>query len=485
MRRWSLLLTGLALTVRLLAIGRESLWYDETFTAWLAALPLDRMIVATLGDVHPPLWYVIEWVTVRLIGQSEAALRLPAALCSAWSVGELYRLIRLVAGHREGLIAGGLAVIMPGLIYYGQEARMYSLLALLILIASRALLAGQWRVFVPCAALALYTHNLAAPYLVVLAGIALARYPVSLVVRRFAVVGALWLPWSAGLVYQLSHVVAGFWLPPPGSIGGALYYLFYSTVYVRVPELLQFHALIAVLAVTLVALYTLRDDWRRLLPVGALAFGPSVLLYLVSVCWRPVLLDRALVPAGQVVTGLWGAALARMSRQGRAALLAVLAPTLAAGLYGYYFEADAARPPVTDYSNIIRQGWHAGDVIYHINLASLITTAYYLPDEQFPAYLLPQANDLSQSLTEETKAVMGIRSESLASLGARGYRRAWLLWVDTPVVSDIERTAARHAVDRYQVVRTYHLLDEDLASFTVVLLDLRKRNVTARNDEAN
>src|SRR4030042_3827073 len=112
---WLLFLV--ALVSRLATAGLESLWYDESFTAWLAVLPLDRAMLATAGDVHPPLWYLIEWLTVRALGNSEWALRFPAGVFSALAVVESYYLVKHLASERAGLIAAGLLAILPGPLY--------------------------------------------------------------------------------------------------------------------------------------------------------------------------------------------------------------------------------------------------------------------------------------------------------------------------------------------------------------------------------
>ena len=61
---------AVAAALRFFMIARAPLWYDENFTLILARLPFEGMIQATAGDVHPPLWYVLEigrascWVRV-------------------------------------------------------------------------------------------------------------------------------------------------------------------------------------------------------------------------------------------------------------------------------------------------------------------------------------------------------------------------------------------------------------------------------------
>ena len=114
----------------------QGLWYDEAFTWRVARLPFPRMMEALAGDVHPPLWYVIEWVTIRLFGESEVVLRLPALLFGVLGLWLVYRLgLALGYARKTSTLAAVLLAGLPGWIYYSQEARMYTLLACGVLVA--------------------------------------------------------------------------------------------------------------------------------------------------------------------------------------------------------------------------------------------------------------------------------------------------------------------------------------------------------------
>src|SRR4051812_28672479 len=55
-----LLLLGFAL--RLYHLGGESLWYDETVSAYLAGQPLPELIAHTARDIHPPAYYLLLYI---------------------------------------------------------------------------------------------------------------------------------------------------------------------------------------------------------------------------------------------------------------------------------------------------------------------------------------------------------------------------------------------------------------------------------------
>ncbi|MGH7411836.1 MAG: hypothetical protein ACREJ6_12360, partial [Candidatus Methylomirabilis sp.] len=54
----------LALTIvggwlRFQSLGRDSLWLDESISAWQAHLPLRELLPAVARDVHPPLYFLL------------------------------------------------------------------------------------------------------------------------------------------------------------------------------------------------------------------------------------------------------------------------------------------------------------------------------------------------------------------------------------------------------------------------------------------
>jgi hypothetical protein len=107
----------------------------------------------------------------------------------------------------------------------------------------------------------------------------------------------------------------------------------------------------------------------------------------------------------------------------------------------------------------VRENWQTGDAIYNINIASDITTSYYL--DQFPAYLVPEPGDLSQSLSDETRVAMGIkqREVDVKHLAASGVRRLWLFESTGGVISELEINASRDIRSEYPVLQTWTLLD--------------------------
>ncbi len=474
MRRW--LLPGLfllSLVIRLAGIGSDSFWYDEAFTAHLARLSLPHLLTAIAGDVHPPAFYLVEWVASRVLGNSELALRIPSAIFSAFATTELWQLAKKLGGQRWAWGASLLFLAMPGQQYYAQEARMYAQLTALVLTGTRAAVErNHWRL-APVLGLILYTQNLGAVYAGAIGLLAFWKSGRRAMLPG-ALAGASWLPWLPTMIHQASDVSNGFWVAP-GTAGGTLYYLLFSTFYARIPAWAWAHAAALAIALTLIAVWTLRKEWRTYAPLAIIAFVPVAFLYIASVAWRPVMVPRVLIPSGAAVIALWAAGITKMQASTRKATLAVLVPMIALGMGSYYMRPDVTRYNLQPSVSIVADNWQDHDAVYNLNLDTMITYGYYLPADQYPTFALPHAGDLAQSLTDETKTAMGLkqREYSIDDLASQGYRRVWLMYADSPVVSDAESVEGQAIIDSHHVIATYPTFDDGMDRLIIYLIDLR------------
>ncbi len=77
-----------AVILRGWGLTSSPLWYDEAYTALLAGLPFDRMMTAIIGDVHPPLYYlmVADWGSSPLGLRSFSLFLSVLALVIFWLV---------------------------------------------------------------------------------------------------------------------------------------------------------------------------------------------------------------------------------------------------------------------------------------------------------------------------------------------------------------------------------------------------------------
>ena len=118
----------LAFWLRIDAVGDWSLRWDESFSVWFAQMGLAEGTIKTAEDIHPPLYFWLLHVWVRLAGISEFAIRALSVFLGLMTVAAVWSLtLRL---SRRGL-AAALAVLLitlsPFHIPWSQDARMYPL----------------------------------------------------------------------------------------------------------------------------------------------------------------------------------------------------------------------------------------------------------------------------------------------------------------------------------------------------------------------
>lgn len=122
------------------ALGGKSLWWDESLSLHRAkgsvAYVLSNRITLSDNvdsidtvDNHPPLYFLLLWAAVRLAGQSEFVLRFLSLASVVLLVPLLYVTGRRLVDEWAGLAAAVLGALSPMYLWYGQEARMYAMLA--------------------------------------------------------------------------------------------------------------------------------------------------------------------------------------------------------------------------------------------------------------------------------------------------------------------------------------------------------------------
>jgi 4-amino-4-deoxy-L-arabinose transferase-like glycosyltransferase len=135
--RWlvGLFLVGVGVAgVALRFVTRSDLWLDEALSANIAALPLGDLFDALARDGHPPLYYVLLHGWMQVVGEGDLAVRSLSGLVSVATLP-----VAWVAGRRYGGRVCAVATVVvlatsPFALRYATEARMYSLVMLLVLL---------------------------------------------------------------------------------------------------------------------------------------------------------------------------------------------------------------------------------------------------------------------------------------------------------------------------------------------------------------
>jgi mannosyltransferase len=163
-------LTWLALALRLHRLAYQSLWRDEVDTLRFAsrALP-DLLATFRRPGENGPLYFLGMRTWLAVTGSSEFALRFPSVLAGTLAVPVTYVVVHRLTGRTTALVAALLMTTAPYLVWYGQEARMYAVLTVLVplslwltvVVMERG---GWWRwiLLYVVTSLSFYTHVLAA-----------------------------------------------------------------------------------------------------------------------------------------------------------------------------------------------------------------------------------------------------------------------------------------------------------------------------------
>ncbi len=462
------LVTLLAFALRAFGLGRQSLWYDEGVSVFLARMSLAARTAWTANDIQPPLYYNLLHGWIALAGDSEFALRFLSLVFGLLTVPLMYATGRRLSGPLTGLLAAFLAAISPLYLWYSQEARMYTLLTFLGLLSSYLLLRALeereqgrrrwlWVAYAAANMAAVYTHYFAffvvafqAVYLLVWAGPRRAWRRLAEGALAIAAVGLTYLPW---LPYVLDRyrVDASFWQGTL-KLDEALRKIFIAfATGETVLEPVAAKLLVIYLLIFTIAL--LIHATRNPQPATRFTFhAPRPLVFLTLYLFLPILLiltlsyrnpkfnARYLMVASPpflliIAAGL--AALRRWSRESAGWRRAVsLLAALGSGLfilsvsayadYNAYFDVWFTKPDFRAAARIVRQGLGPGEAI-------ILTSGHMFPvfDYYFPhsgRALIPDMAVLDTSRTLD----FGVADDLNRALA--GKRGVWVvLWQDEVV----------------------------------------------------
>lgn len=445
---------ALALMVRLPSLGERSLWYDEAFAVLFAEQGLDAMLYGTLtpvqggaSDIHPLLYYLTLDVWMRLVGQDVALIRLWGVLLGVASVGVLSGLLNMLLGRPVALWGGLLAALAPFHVHYSQEARMYGLLALLLMGATACYVQAErqtgrrrwltWVAFGVCAGLAMYTQQLAAFYLLALALLpVLQRRPATLkgVMLGASVAVLIYAPWLVNIPAQFAKVRAYYWVERPEISDLFQTQFLFLSIYAELPAL---ERLVSLALASVLALLALAMLWLilRQARYRALRSGVVVLLWLwlipVLLMWgvsqvQPVYLERGLIASAMMLYGLIGWALAYAPRLFRALMLGCGATLMVLGLGTQYTLQSFPYSPMRELITELRSTWQDGDRLVHFNKLSALPARFY-GRELSQAYLADPLGAPEDTLARPTQEALGfLASRDMASAVGEA-ERVWVL----------------------------------------------------------
>lgn len=217
-------------------VTTSPLWLDEALSVNIARLPLADIPDALRHDGHPPLYYVLLHGWMELFGAGDIATRALSGVIGLALLPLTWLTARRIGGRQVAWAGTLVLAVSPFAVRYSTEARMYSLLSVLViggwLLADDALAernrpaTGRLVALAVIAGLLLWTHYwsmwlLGAAGLLLLGRIVWARRrgheaeqrSATWVLGALAVGGLTFLPWLPNLLYQAAHTGTPWALP--------------------------------------------------------------------------------------------------------------------------------------------------------------------------------------------------------------------------------------------------------------------------------
>ena len=445
----------LALFVRFLGVVSRPIWYDEAFSILFSEKGLGAMLYGTLAptgagsaDIHPLGYYTLLWLWMKVFGQSLIAVRLLSIIAGLISVYLVYRIAyEAFCDFTTALYSALFAALAPFQIHYAQEIRMYSFLGMWLLLATYAYQRGAktnewkwWGLFSLSAALAQYTHNLAAFYLVALALSPLLRKDWK-TLRQVTIAGIgaliLYLPWALQLPAQFAKIQSSYWVQRP-DLSDALTLLMVYIANTPLPtQWIAGILLTAILVVTIgmiqTANYVRQTGTSDGLWLMYLSFAPALLLMVFSQ-WRPVYIERALVPSGAIFC-IWLAWVVRkLDRQKPVQYLMVGLLSIASvlGIYQHLTYRDFPYGPFVALDRYLREQSHSQSVIVHSNKLSMLPAMLFDRDLS-QSFIGDELGSSTDTLAAATQEVLNIHAETDIASATREAKQVWYIIYDRSI----------------------------------------------------
>jgi hypothetical protein len=145
--------------LRVSGAGSAAIWFDEANTLYRSGIPFFTLLTErseNSGDIF------LELILRPLLAISHSVwmLRLPsilAGLVSLWLVWKLMQWFKF--NLLQQCLTSALVAFLPGLLWIGQDARVYGLLACVFLAALWFVLEGRWLGVIATCGLMIYCHS--------------------------------------------------------------------------------------------------------------------------------------------------------------------------------------------------------------------------------------------------------------------------------------------------------------------------------------
>lgn len=451
----------------------RSFWYDEAFSILISEKGPQAILAGTLtmdepsvtADIHPPTYYFLLDGWMRLFGTSILAARILSLLLGVGILINIFLLTRELLGAPSALLASLGVAVFPFQVQFATEIRMYALLTFFLTLATYTFIKGMrtgsikwWVLFALFAALAQYTQNLAAFYLIPLALTGLVKRDWKLVRRTlFAGLGSviLYIPWLIHLPAQFAKIQHHYWIERPTLVEMINLLLRYTTNLPLPNQWMLPSLFIAFLSVTLAVLQTMRAARQKLpgykigLWLAWLSFAPPLFLWLFSQ-WTPVYVERALL-ASQAVFCAWLAWVllkTSMPRVIQWSVVLLLTAAIGIGLSQLLTNNGTGFDPLKKVEAVLVAEIQPGDVVVHSNKLTYLPFFYYDPSLPMNFVSDPPGGS-TDTLSKATRKILGVNDAPDIESAVSGAQRIWFVIYEESVAEYVAAGYTTHEHLRY------------------------------------
>jgi mannosyltransferase len=123
----------ISIILRFYHLDFNSIWLDEAATYFHSGSLSDIFDYynTSIDPFNPPLFFLFEFIMIKIAGASEIGLRFFPALFGVLTIPAAYLMGKEFHDKYTGIVTAAIFTFSPFLIYYSQEARAFSLLLLL------------------------------------------------------------------------------------------------------------------------------------------------------------------------------------------------------------------------------------------------------------------------------------------------------------------------------------------------------------------
>jgi len=441
-KRITLLLGSIGILLRIFPVWARPTWYDENFTILLTRLPINKLLEATAGDVHPPLWYLLCWPLAHIPNIPPwVTVRIPSVLASILTVWVWWAILKVMTrSERVRLVAFGLFCFIPQQIYYAQEGRMYALLTLLVLSAWLCILQCRWIWLVVIMTCMLYLHNYGLFYLASLWLATIFYYhhwKLTTIKATLAMAGSflLFIPWVIVLINQMNEIQGTYWMVRVSipSILSEFVYSYFANGLITA-NIVNITVLVGVLV--WIIIWDIRSGFINT-PVYILAFVPLILAAAISYIWQPIMLYRALIPSGVFLTLILAQPLEYLELRPTIILSIFFIPALLVNLLSTVFLSKwEDNPIIRTYVSLslVDSQWEAGDLLYYTDDGFFISGSVYWKNIN-NTLRTSLCGPVYGGLSYKTRSALGMESGPLPD---KVTGRVWVLTAETPLTPQCE-----------------------------------------------